>query len=153
MKTQTKKMKNKSTPINSGDCCSHPVPVMSIQSAVTSSDELQGIILPMRLLLQMKQRTGSRLVAQVSISIFRESTKTDYHTASCGMQPSGTYPTNAERRYVQATLPLMYPISSRKQKPCASNSSATHSPKLSSSPGRKQPKLPSQSQAKAKKSI
>ena len=152
MKTQTK-MKNKSTPINSGDCCSHPVPVMSIQSAVTSSEELQGIILPMRLLLQMKQRTGSKLVAQVSISIFRESTKTDYHIASCGMQQNGTYPTSGERRYVQATLPLMYPISSRKQKPCASNSSATPFQKLSSLPGKKQPKLPSQSQAKAKKSI
>ena len=150
---KTKKMKNKSTPINSGACSSPPVPVMSIQSAVTSSEELQGIILPMRLLLQMKQPSGLKLTAQVSISIFRESTKTDYHTASCGMRQNGTYPTNAERRYVQTTLPLMYPISSRKQKPCASNSSATHSPKLSSSPGKKQPKLPSQSQAKAKKSI
>ena len=150
MKTQTKN--KKSTAISSGDCSFHPALVMSIQSAVTSSEELQGIILPMRLLLQMKQQTGSKLVAQVSISIYRESTKTDSAIASYGMQPSGISATSGEKRYVQTTLPLTYPISARKQKPCASNSSETLSHAPSSSRDRRQQKLPLQSQAKAKKS-
>lgn len=152
MKTQTRTKNKRSTAINSGDCSFHPALVMSMQSAVTSSEELQGIILPMRLLLQMKQQTGSRLTAQVSISIYRESTKTDSAIASCGTQPSGISATSGEKHYVQTTLPLTYPTSARKQKPCASNSSATHSPKPSSSRNRKPSKSPSLSQAKAKKS-
>lgn len=145
--------KNKSTVINSGDCCSQRVLVMSMQSEGISSAELQGIILPMRLLLQMKQPSGSKLTAQVSISIFRESKKTDITTLSCGMQPSGHLATNAEDFYVQTTLPLTYHTSARKQKTCASNSSATLSPAPSSSRDRRQQKLPLQSQAAVKKSI
>lgn len=151
MKTQTKNQKN-STVINSGDCSSQRVLVMSMQSEGISSAELQGIILPMRLLLQMKQPSGSKLTAQVSISIFRESKKTDTTTLSFGMQPSGPCQMNAEDFYVQTTLPLTYHTSARKQKPCASNSSAIPSPAQSSSPDRRQQKLPLQSQAKAKKS-
>ena len=151
MKTQTKNQKNLAA-INSGDCCSQRVLVMSMQSEGISSAELQGIILPMRLLLQMKQPSGSKLTAQVSISIFRESKKTDTTTLSFGMQPNGHSATNAEDFYVQTTLPLMYHTSARKQKPCASNSSATLSHAPSSSRDRRQQKLPLQSQAKAKKS-
>lgn len=150
MKTQTKNQKNLAA-INSGDCSSQRVLVMSMQSEGISSAELQGIILPMRLLLQMKQPSGSKLTAQVSISIFRESKKTDITTLSCGMQPSGHSATNDVDFYVQTTLPLTYHTSARKQKPCASNSSATpfHAP--SSSRDRKQQKLPLQSQVKVKK--
>ena len=151
MKTQTKNQKNLAA-INSGDCSSQRVLVMSMQSEGISSAELQGIILPMRLLLQMKQPSGSKLTAQVSISIFRESKKTDTTTLSFGMQQSGPYLTNAEDFYVQTTLPLTYPTSARKQKPCASNSSATLFPAQSSSRDRRQQKLPLQSQAKVKKS-
>ena len=150
MKTLMKNQKN-STAINSGDCSSQRVLVMSMQSEGISSAELQGIILPMRLLLQMKQPSGSKLTAQVSISIFRESKKMDTTTLSCGMQQSGPSATNAEDFYVQTTLPLMFPTSARKQRPCASNSSEIPSQKLSSSRDRKQQKLPLQSQAKVKK--
>ena len=151
MKTLMKNQKN-STVINSGDCSSQRVLVMSMQSEGISSAELQGIILPMRLLLQMKQPSGSKLTAQVSISIFRESKKMDTTTLSCGMQPNGPCQMNAEDFYVQTTLPLTYPTSGRKQKPCASNSSATLFPAQSSSRDRKQQKLPLQSQVKVKKS-
>ena len=151
MKTQTKNQKNLAA-INSGDCSSQRVLVMSMQSVHTSSAELAGIILPMRLLLQMKQPSGSKLTAQVSISIFRESKKMDTTTLSFGMQQSGHSATKEGDFYVQTTLPLTYPISARKQKPCASNSSATHSPRPSSSRNRKPSKSPSPSQAKAKKS-
>lgn len=150
MKTQTKNQKNLAA-INSGDCSSQRVLVMSMQSEGISSAELQGIILPMRLLLQMKQPSGSKLTAQVSISIFRESKKMDITTLSFGMQPNGPCLTNAEDFYVQTTLPLTYPTSARKQKPCASNSSAIPFQKLSSSRDRRQQKLPLQSQVKAKK--
>lgn len=110
------KTEKKSQPKNSGAYCSQRALVMSMQSEGISSDELQGIILPMRLLLQMKQRNGSKLTAQVSISIFRESTKTDWITPSSGTAQSGTSPTNAEEFYVQTILPLMYPTSGRKRK-------------------------------------
>ena len=151
MKTLMKNQKN-STVINSGDCSSQRVLVVSMQSEGISSAELQGIILPMRLLLQMKQPSGSKLTAQVSISIFRESKKMDTTTLSCGMQPNGPCQTNAEDFYVQTTLPLMFPTSARKQKNSASNSSATLFPAQSSSRDKRQQKLPLQSQAKVKKS-
>jgi len=150
MKTQTKNQKNLAA-INSGDCSSQRVLVMSMQSEGISSAELQGIILPMRLLLQMKQPSGSKLTAQVSISIFRESKKTDTTTLSFGMQPNGPCQMKEGDFYVQTTLPLTYPTSARKQKPCASNSSAIPFQKPSSSRDRRQQKLPLQSQAKAKK--
>ena len=110
------KTKKKSQPKNSGACSSQRVLVMSMQSVHTSSAELAGIILPMRLLLQMKQPSGLKLTAQVSISIFRESTKTDSTTQSYGTAQSGTSLTNAEESYVQTTLPLMFPTSARKRK-------------------------------------
>ena len=110
------KTSKKSPRKNSGDCSSHRALVMSMQSEAISSAELAGIILPMRLLLQMKQPTGLRLTAQVSISIFRESTKTDSLTLSSGTPPIGTSATNAEESYEQTTLPLTYPTSARKQK-------------------------------------
>ena len=108
--------KKKSQPKNSGAYCSPRVLVMSMQSEGISSAELQGIILPMRLLLQMKQRNGSKLTAQVSISIFRESTKTDLTIPLSGIAQSGTLATNAEESYVQTTLPLTYHTSARKRK-------------------------------------
>ena len=145
------KTKKKSQPKNSGACSSQRVLVMSMQSVHTSSAELAGIILPMRLLLQMKQPSGSKLTAQVSISIFRESKKTDTTTLSFGMQPNGPCLTKEGDFYVQTTLPLTYPTSARKQKPCASNSSEIPFQKPSSSRDRRQQKLPLQSQAKAKK--
>ena len=147
------KTSKNSTAINSGDCSSQRVLVMSMQSEGISSAELPEIISLTRSLLQTKQPSGSRLTAQVSISIFRESTKTASHTASSGMRPSGTLATSDEGSYAQTTLHLTYPTSARKRKNYESNLSATHSPKLSSLPDRKQPKSPSQSQAKAKKSI
>jgi hypothetical protein len=147
------KTSKNSTAINSGDCSSQRVLVMSMQSEVISSAELPETISLMRLLLQMKQPSGSRLTAQVSMSIFRESTKTVLATQSSGTRPSGTSRMKEEESYVQTTLPLTYPTSARKRKNYESNLSATHSPKLSSLPDRKQPKSPSQSQAKAKKSI
>lgn len=112
-----KTKKNKSSAHeNSGDYSSHRVLVMSMQSEAISSAELAGIILPMRLLLQMKQPTGLRLTAQVSISIFRESEKMDSITQSFGTAQIGTSPTNAEESFVQTTLPLTYPTSGRKQR-------------------------------------
>lgn len=111
---KTKSQASRAKP--SGAYSSQPVPVMSIQSEVTSSDELQGIILPMRLLLQMKQRSGSRLTARVSISIFRESTKMDYPTASSGTRPSGTFRMKEEEHFVQTTLPLTYHSSIKKRR-------------------------------------
>ena len=110
------KTKKKSQPKNSGACSSQRVLVMSMQSEGISSAELQGIILPMRLLLQMKQPSGLKLTAQVSISIFRESTKTDSITQSFGTAQSGIFLTSAEESYVQTTLPLTYPTSGRKRK-------------------------------------
>lgn len=110
------KTSKKSPRKNSGDYSSHRALVMSMQSEAISSAELAGIILPMRLLLQMKQPTGLRLTAQVSISIFRESEKMDSITQSFGTAQTGTYPTNAEESCVQTTLPLTYPTSGRKRK-------------------------------------
>ena len=110
------KTSKKSLHKNSGDCSSHRALVMSMQSEGISSAELAGIILPMRLLLQMKQPTGLRLTAQVSISIFRESTKTDSLTLSSGMPPIGIFQMKEEESFVQTTLPLTYPTSGRKQK-------------------------------------
>jgi hypothetical protein len=147
------KTSKNSTAINSGDCSSQRVLVMSMQSEAISSAELPEIISLTRSLLQTKQPSGLRLTAQVSMSIFRESTKTASHTQSSGMQPSGTSRMKEEESYVQTTLPLTYPTSARKQKNYESNLSAMHSPKLSSLPDRKQLKSLSQSQAKAKKSI
>ena len=144
MKTLTKNQMKNLAAISSGDCSSQRVLVMSMQSEGISSAELQGIILPMRLLLQMKQPSGSKLTAQVSISIFRESKKTDITTLSFGMQQSGPCQMKEEDFYVQTTLPLTYHTSARKQKPCALNSSATLSPAPSSSRGRRQTKLPLQ---------
>ena len=103
-----------------GDCSSQPALVMSIQSEATSSAELQEIILPMRLLLQMKQRTGLKLTARVNISIYRESTKMDSVTASSGTLQNGTFPTKDEEHFVQTTLPLTYPSSTKKRKSCGS---------------------------------
>lgn len=113
-----KKMNHKksSEPKISGASCSHRALVMSMSSEVTSSDELQGIILPMRLLLQMKQRRGLSLTAQVSISIFRESTKTDWTIPLSGTQQNGLSATNDAESYVQTTLPLTYPTSARKRR-------------------------------------
>ena len=113
MKTKKKKS---SAHENSGAYCSQRVLVMSMQSEGISSEELQGIILPMRLLLQMKQRNGSKLTAQVSISIFRESMKMDWITPSSGTAQSGISQTNDEEFYAQTTLPLTYPTSARKRK-------------------------------------
>ena len=110
------KTKKKSLRKNSGDYSSHRVLVMSMQSDHTSSAELAGIILPMRLLLQMKQPTGLRLTAQVSISIFRESEKMDSITQSFGTAQTGTLATSAEESYAQTILPLTYPTSGRKRK-------------------------------------
>ena len=110
------KTHKKSRRKNSGDYSSHRVLVMSMQSEAISSAELAGIILPMRLLLQMKQPTGSRLTAQVSISIFRESEKMDSITQSFGTAQTGIFLTSAEESYVQTTLPLTYPTSGRKRK-------------------------------------
>lgn len=114
MKTTNKK--KSSARENSGACSSRRALVMSMTSEAISSAELAGIILPMRLLLQMKQPTGSRLTAQVSISIFRESEKTEWTTPSYGMPQIGVYPTSAEESCVQTTLPLTYPTSGRKRK-------------------------------------
>ena len=111
-----KTTKKKSQPKNSGACSSQRVLVMSMQSVHTSSAELQGIILPMRLLLQMKQPSGSKLTAQVSISIFRESTKTDLTIPLSGTAQNGTSRTNDEESFVQTTLPLTFHTSARKQK-------------------------------------
>ena len=113
MKTKKNKL---SAHENSGACSSHRALVMSMTSEAISSAELAGIILPMRLLLQMKQPTGSRLTAQVSISIFRESEKTEWTTPSYGMQQIGPCRMKDEESYVQTTLPLTYPTSGRKQK-------------------------------------
>lgn len=110
------KTKKKSLRKNSGDYSSHRVLVMSMQSDHTSSAELAGIILPMRLLLQMKQPTGSRLTAQVSISIFRESEKMDSTILLSGTAQTGILATSAEESCVQTTLPLTYPTSGRKRK-------------------------------------
>lgn len=117
-------MKKKNTtkgsrPSNYGNSSSQRVLVMSIVNEVTSSEELQGIILPMRLLLAMKQRRGLRLTAQVSISIFRESVKTGSTTLSSGIAQSGVSATNGAGSFVQTTLPLTYPTSGRKRKSSA----------------------------------
>ncbi len=113
---KTKKNHKNSQAKNSGAFSSQRVLVMSIVNEVTSSDELQGIILPMRLLLQMKQRRGSKLTAEVSISIFRESTKTDSLTLWYGTAPSGASATSGAGSYVQGTLPLMFHTSARKRR-------------------------------------
>lgn len=115
---KTKKKQSQAKP--SGDCSFQPALVMSIQSEVTSSAELQEIILPMRLLLQMKQRTGLKLTARVNISIYRESTKMALAIASSGTAQNGTSLTNAEEHFVQTTLPLTYPSSTKKRKSCGS---------------------------------
>lgn len=148
-----KTTKKKSQPKNSGAYCSQRVLVMSMQSEGISSDELQGIILPMRLLLQMKQHNGSKLTAQVNISIFRESTKMDSITQSYGTAQSGTSPTNAVESCVQTTLPLTYPTSARKRKNYESNLSAMHSARLSYSTDRRQQKSPLRSPHKARRFI
>lgn len=114
-------MKKKNTtkgsrPSISGNSFSQRALVMSIVNEVTSSEELQGIILPMRLLLAMKQRRGLRLTAQVSISIFRESARTDSTTRSSGIAQSGLSVTSAAESFVQTILPLTYPTSGRKRK-------------------------------------
>lgn len=113
---KTKKNHKNSQAKNSGACFSQRVLVMSIVNEVTSSEELQGIILPMRLLLQMKQQRGSKLTAEVSISIFRESTKMDSLTLSYGTAPSGVSLTSAGESYVQGILPLMFHTSARKRR-------------------------------------
>ena len=110
------KTKKSSRANPSGDCSFQPALVMSIQSEATSSAELQEIILPMRLLLQMKQRTGLKLTARVNISIFRESTKMDSVTASSGTLQNGTFQMNDEEHYEQTTLPLTYPSSTKKRR-------------------------------------
>lgn len=110
------KTSKKSRRKNSGDYSSHRALVMSMQSEAISSAELAGIILPMRLLLQMKQPTGSRLTAQVSISIFRESEKTDSITPLSGTAQIGISATNDDACCVQTILPLTYPTSGKKQK-------------------------------------
>lgn len=113
---KTKKNHKNSQAKNSGAFSSQRVLVMSIVNEVTSSDELQGIILPMRLLLAMKQRHGSKLTAEVSISIFRESTKTDSLTRSSGTAPNGVSLMKEGESYVQGTLPLMFHTSARKRR-------------------------------------
>lgn len=114
MKTTKKKTKSQANP--SGDCSFQPALVMSIQSEATSSAELQEIILPMRLLLQMKQRTGLKLTAQVNISIYRESTKMVLATQSSGTLQNGIFQMKDEEHFVQTTLPLTYPSSTKKRK-------------------------------------
>lgn len=111
MKT-TKQSKAK----NSGDYFSPRALVTLTKSGVTSFAELRETISFMLLFLQMKQPRGSKLAAEVSISIYRQSTKTACHTPSSGTRPSGASPTSAAESYEQGILPLTYPTSARKRK-------------------------------------
>lgn len=113
---QTKHYKAK----NSGAYSSPRVLATLIKSGVTSFAELRETISLMLLLLQMKQPRGYRSVAEVNISIYKQSTKTDSHTPSSGTRPSGASATSAAGSYVQGILPLMYPTSARKRRIFAS---------------------------------
>lgn len=138
---------------NSGAYSSPPVLATLTRRGVTSFAELRETISLMLLFLQMKQPNGSRLAAEVNISIYRTSTKTDSHTPSSGTRLSGASATSGAGSYVQGILPLMYPISARKQKNFESKWSPTASAKQSSSQNKKLSKSQSPSPAKAKKSI
>ena len=111
MKT-TKQSKAKS----SGDYFSPRALVTLTKSGVTSFAELRETISFMLLFLQMKQPRGSKLAAEVSISIYRQSTKTDSHTPSSGTRPSGACQMKDGESYEQGILPLTYPTSARKRK-------------------------------------
>lgn len=138
---------------NSGAYSSPHALAILTRSGVTSFAELRETISLMLLFLQMKQPSGSRLAAEVNISIYRTSTKTDSHTPSSGMRQSGASATSGAESYVQGILPLTYPTSARKRKNCELKWSPTASAKQSSSQNKKLSKSPSQSPAKAKKSI
>ena len=114
------KTKNKYKAKNSGAYFSPRVLATLTKSEVTSFAELRETISLMLLFLQMKQPRGSKLAAEVNISIYRTSTKTDCHTLSSGTPQSGASPTSVVESYEQGILPLTYPISARKRKSCAS---------------------------------
>lgn len=145
---QTKQSKAK----NSGAYFSPHVLATLTKSGVTSFAELRETISLMLLFLQMKQPRGSKLAAEVNISIYRQSTKTDCHTPSSGTQPNGASATKDGESYEQGILPLIYPTSARKQKNSGSKWLPTASAKQSSSQNKKPSKSPPPSQAKAKKS-
>lgn len=146
------KTPHKSKAKNYGAYSSPHVLATLTKSEVTSFAELRETISLMLLLLQMKQPHGSRLAAEVSISIYRTSTKTDSLTPLFGTPLSGASATSGAGSYVQGILPLMYPTSTRKLKNSGSKWSPTASAKPSSSQNKKLSKSPPRSQAKAKKS-
>ena len=113
---QTKHYKAK----NSGAYSSPRVLATLTKSGVTSFAELRETISLMLLLLQMKQPRGYRSVAEVNISIYKQSTKTDSLTPSSGTRQSGASATSAAGSYVQGILPLTYPTSARKRRISAS---------------------------------
>ena len=110
------KTSHKSKTKNSGAYSSPPVVATLTKSGVTSFGELRETISLMLLLLQIKQRRGLRLAAEVSISIYRTSTKTACHTPLFGTPQIGASPMSAAESYVQGILPLTYPTSARKRK-------------------------------------
>lgn len=110
------KTPRKSKVKNSGAYFSPRALVTLTKSGVTSFAELRETISFMLLFLQMKQPHGSRLAAEVSISIYRESVKTDSTTQSSGTQQSGLSAMKEEGSCVQTILPLIYPTSGRKRK-------------------------------------
>ena len=105
---------------NSGAYSSPRVLATLTRSGVTSFAELRETISLMLLLLQMKQPRGYRSVAEVSISISKQSTKTDSLTLWYGTAPSGASATSGAGSYVQGILPLTYPTSARKRRIFAS---------------------------------
>lgn len=137
---------------NYGAYSSPPVVATLTKSEVTSFAELRETISLMLLLLQIKQQRGSRLAAEVNISIYRTSTKTDCHTPLSGTPQSGPCQTKDGESYVQGILPLTYHTSARKQKNSGSKWWPTASAKPSSSQNKKPSKSPPPSPAKAKKS-